>query len=80
MKKNLLSILGMSLAAMAMSDAQNKENDVYPIGKHPEMDYMPETKLLPSPYFSPRKHTVMSYAKQNRIAKSKRKSKSYATR
>lgn len=33
-----------------------------------------------APVFFPRKHTVMSYAKQNRIAKSKRKSKSYATR
>lgn len=71
---------GVLFAAMAAAFFGGRANKDVPVPSI-DHDYSPiEHGGFSSPIFFPRKHTVMSYAKQNRIAKSKRKSKSYATR
>jgi hypothetical protein len=62
----LLALMGMGLA---LAGESGREFD----------DYVP-SKLgySSSPFFIPRKHTKMSYAKQNRLAKKRRNKSMYS--
>jgi hypothetical protein len=70
--KDKLAMLTAAAAAMSGSAPP----DVYTIGKPYELDrdlYDIPSVDFSGPIFTPKKHTVMSYAKQNRLAKQKRK-------
>ncbi len=65
----LLALMGMGLSMSAGSEAPPELR---------ELGYTPSGGYGRSPIFIPRKHTKMSYAKQNRLAKKRRNKSMYS--